>query len=375
MRVCHIITGLGKGGAESTLFKVLRCSTKESIISCVISLSREAYYLEPIENLGIRVHLCDLRGNSFAQKIKNTMHAFRIINRFGPDLIQTWMYHADLFGSLYWLRHRNTPLVWNLRHSTMRWLKTKPATIFIRQILRLLSKFAPRRIICCGVSVKESHKLVGYAPDKLHIIQNGFDFAAFAYSESARNTFRQRYGINSNEFILANIGRWSPQKNQKMFLQIIARLKEGGFPIRALLAGHNCDASNLALVKILEELNIRNITTTLGMVNNTQEFYSAADAVISVSQYGEGFPNIIAEAKINNCPVIATDIGDTSMILGRSDFLVQTSSFEGLQNACESLLANLRGRDLCRKGMMSNSTIISDSEMFQKYLKCWKEII
>ena len=60
MKIVHIITGLGSGGAENMLHKLLRYTDTEKYPQEVISLTDKGVYGEEIEKLGINVHPLEL---------------------------------------------------------------------------------------------------------------------------------------------------------------------------------------------------------------------------------------------------------------------------------------------------------------------------
>ena len=94
--VVHIITGLGDGGAEAALYRMVIYNTDEK--STVISLSNKSKYGKLLEEKGVTVHALELsfNFNIFLKLYK----LYKLLKKIQPDVIQTWMYHADLVGGV-----------------------------------------------------------------------------------------------------------------------------------------------------------------------------------------------------------------------------------------------------------------------------------
>ena len=58
MKITHIITGLGDGGAEHILFKICKYDTKNNHI--VISLKDKVKYYSLLRNIGIEVYCLNI---------------------------------------------------------------------------------------------------------------------------------------------------------------------------------------------------------------------------------------------------------------------------------------------------------------------------
>ena len=90
MKIIHIITGLGDGGAEHTLFKICKYDLNNTHI--IISLTSSGKYFSLLKNLRIKVYC--LNANFFS--IFKFFYLIKLLRSLKPDIVQTWLTHADL---------------------------------------------------------------------------------------------------------------------------------------------------------------------------------------------------------------------------------------------------------------------------------------
>ena len=97
MKILHIITGLHKSGAELNLFNLV--SEDKINKHTVISLLGNNFYGKKLEKKGIKVYYLSLNKNIF-YIYKGIRKIINVINSENPDVVQSWMYHADIIGGL-----------------------------------------------------------------------------------------------------------------------------------------------------------------------------------------------------------------------------------------------------------------------------------
>ena len=95
-KIIHIISTLSSGGSEGVLFKLI--TTNKNNKHYVISLSKGGFYSHKLKKSKIKIYHLDFTN------IKNTFFSIykikKIFDKIKPDIIQTWLYHADLIGGL-----------------------------------------------------------------------------------------------------------------------------------------------------------------------------------------------------------------------------------------------------------------------------------
>lgn len=117
VKVMHLITGLSVGGAETMLEKLLAASDPSVLQQSVVSLSPGGDMRTRIEALGIPVS--DLGMARGAPDPRGLIRLIGLMRRQRPDVLQTWLYHADFLGLVAARLVPGTKLIWNLRCSDM----------------------------------------------------------------------------------------------------------------------------------------------------------------------------------------------------------------------------------------------------------------
>ena len=176
MKVLHVITDLGQGGAESVLYELIK-ATHKTIDHNVVSLHSEGVYGSRLRQIGINIISLDIpRG-----KLRLTgLYKLRaIILGYSPDLIHTRLYHADLMGGVVSLFAGSPPVIWTIHSTDLGKLYKTWKTKLVRRICASLSQWLPSTIDVDATNTKRVNALVGYDPKKFLVINNGVDLSTF----------------------------------------------------------------------------------------------------------------------------------------------------------------------------------------------------
>ncbi|NCA70776.1 MAG: glycosyltransferase [Sphingobacteriia bacterium] len=340
MRIAHLITGLELGGAERMLWKLLSTLERERFEPLVISLIEPGPMGEPISALGVEVHSLGMRRGlpsprAFARLL-------RILRGFRPDLVQTWMYHADLMGALakplLGMGARRPRLVWNIRQSDLDPQLTRRSTRLVARLNGGLSHWAPDHILCCSQRAREVHRALGYRDDLMSLIPNGFDLEHFRPDAHARARLRAELGIPESTPLVGLVARFDPQKDLPTFVRAARQLRVARPDCRFLLCGQGMDTGNDTLRVWIEEADLSAAVHLLGPRLDMRPIFNALDLLVSSSAYGEGFPNVIGEAMACALPCVVTDVGDSGTIVATTGTLVPPSDPSALATAIAAML-------------------------------------
>ena len=311
-KVLHIITSLGDGGAEGVLVRL--CLHNKKNRHAVVSLTDSGKYGSILSEAGVSVHCLDM--NSGKPSLSIFFKLIRLIKAEQPDVVQTWMYHADFMGGLAARLAGVSRVFWGVRNSTLEKGKSKRSTILIARLCAVLSRWVPKKIVCCARDAMRVHAEIGYASPKLLLIPNGYELSRFKPDFKLREEFRNELAISQDEFLIGKVGRYDPQKDHLNLLQALAFVSAQKVKYRCLLVGKGMSPENECLVKLIEELGLQHNMILVGQRSDIPAVMNALDLHIMSSSYGEAFPNVVAEAMACGTPCISTIVGDTLEIIG-----------------------------------------------------------
>ncbi len=336
-RVLHVITGLPRGGAEMMLYKLLSRIDRTRFESTVIALREEGPLAERIRELGVGVESLGMGG--VLGDLASIAKLRRSLSRFSPHVVQTWLYHADLFGAVAAKLAGSPPVVWGIRMSDLDPRSIRASTRMIARICARLSRQLPAKIVCCAESGRRWHAALGYDADRMVLIPNGFDVDVFRPDEEVRRSLREELGIAGSSELVGIVARFAPQKDHESFIaaaeQVRSRFPEAHF----LLVGQGLDRDNSALAAWIERARIGEQCHLLGSRDDIPRLTAACDVGVSASSFGEAFPNAIGEAMACGVPCAVTDVGDSAWIVGDTGRVVPPRDPSALATAIGALLA------------------------------------
>jgi len=331
-----IITGLNIGGAEMMMLKLLE-KLSPQFSPKVISLTDIGPVGQRIQELGIPVIALHMHRSSTL--LVSFFRLVKIIKDDRPDIVHTWMYHADLIGGVAAKIAQVKAIIWNIRHSDLSHKRTKFTTRLTARLCAGLSNVIPDKIQCCSATARDIHISLGYSAEKFILIPNGFDLNKFKPDCRAGQTIRSNYKILPLDPLIGMVARFDPQKNHFGFLKAAHYLHQKQSNACFLLVGKNVDYNNLELIKLINQLNLTDIVHLLGERNDIPTLLGAFDVLVLPSSYGEAFPNVLGEAMACEVPCVATDVGDSAYILGDTGRVVAPCDMLGLAEAIHSILS------------------------------------
>lgn len=295
----------------------------------VISLIGDGVYVDVLRKAG--VELTCLRIDDLPSLVSGLFRVARLLRRKNPDVIMTWLCHADLFGTISTLlaRRGTSRLVWNIRCSEIDFSRYASSTRWIVSALSRLSGL-PGVIAVNSLAGRRAHTALGYRPKSWTYLPNGVDLEEWRPVEKDRKRMRDALGIPGKATVFGMVARVDPQKNHDLLISVAERLFPKRPNLYLVLAGEGTD--KLVLPKGLKE---RVLLT--GLRSDIPILMRAFDFHVLSSSYGEGFPNVVCEAMASGVPCIVSDVGDAARIVGGSSLVIPAKNADALAEAMERL--------------------------------------
>ncbi len=332
----HVITGLGTGGAEMMLRKLVLGTEGRTLRNEVVSLGGLGPVGEELLSAGIPVVALEMgagRSNGRA-----ALRLVRHIRASRPDVVQTWMYHANLIGGIAARMAGARPTIWNIRTCNLDAGGEKASTRAAAWISGRLARSLSQRILTNAETARDLHVERGYPADLFQVIPNGFELARFRPDAEARAAVRRELGIPDAAPLVGLLARRHPVKDHPAFLAAAARIARACPEAHFLLAGDGVTLEDAELREAVERGSLGGRAHLLGARKDAPRLLASLDVYVSASWYGEAFPNVLGEAMSCGVPCVTTDIGDSARIVAGLGRVVPPRDPEALAAACLELL-------------------------------------
>ncbi|MCG8587610.1 MAG: glycosyltransferase, partial [Pirellulales bacterium] len=166
------------------LRRLVESTRGQVVVPRIVSLVGEGPVAAELRELGIPVLSLDMMSSFAAYRALRILRSVFLQDR--PDVVQTWMYHADLLGGMAACMAGRVPVVWNIRHSDLRSDIDSRRTRVVARICAKLSRRLPSEIVVNSECGRQWHERFGYDASKLRLIPNAFDVARFGSRSTAR---------------------------------------------------------------------------------------------------------------------------------------------------------------------------------------------
>jgi len=367
-RVLHLIDSLDLGGAQTVILGLAGQLRDMGFSIDVACMHGRGVFTRDLEKLGFSV--ASLSSAKFPPGYLWNL----------PLLLQDGNYdivHSHLFGS-NWIGKPiaaalGIPNLVAHDHCNDRFRHERRSALFLDSLTNRLST------VIIGVSSSTCDFLrneEGLESEKVRLIYNGVNSKEFRPATSEeRAEARKSFGWSAETLVVGGAGRFVPQKNFPLWLEVAAELGPEFPEARFLLAGSGPGEKHLR--EQVRESGLEGKVSFPGFVADRQRLYQAMDLLLIPSDY-EGLPMILLEGMAAELPIVVSAVDGPSEILtsGEDAILVPPGHRAGFAREVAKLLRDSllrqqlgsRARKLIRERFSLHQQAAAVAEIYSEVL-------
>ena len=294
MKVLHMITGLGVGGAELQLRSILQYTRHESD---VVTLYNPGPVADMIRADGGRVLDLQMKSNT---ELPALLRLRRLIREGGYDVVHAHLYRSQIYGRpAAWLAR--TPVVVSTEHSIGEThLERRRMTTGVRA-LYLATERLSDATIAVSAAVRDRLEKWGVRQDRMAVIPNGVDLDRVRFDPDARAQVRSEFGIGAGDYVIGVLGRLDPNKQFDLVIEAAAPLLGGH--TKLLIVGKGEEDAHLR--EVAQAHGVADHVIFAGERHDVAAMLSAVNLFVASSRQ-ETFGLSVLEALANGAPVLYT---------------------------------------------------------------------
>ena len=362
-RIAFCITELDAGGAERILTQLVLGLNRDEWEPEVWSLGPAGYYVETLTTDGIPVHCLDAVHAWDAPRILWKLRSDW--RRFQPAILQTFLFHANIFGRIAAWSAGVPHVVSGIRVADRR-------SRFYSRVDRWTNSLVDFNVCVSRGVADYCEQECGFDPRKTVVIPNGVDAVRFAQASPVNWS---ELGLPDGAQVLLSIGRMEEQKGIDTLIDAFARIATRVPRAHLVLVGDGPDREHLN-ARIVS-LGLADRVVLLGRRTDIPQLLAGATAFVLASRW-EGMPNVVLEAMAAALPVIATRVEGTTELLteGETGWLVPADDPEALANRMETVLTNpAAARQVGREAQQSVTNHFTVDAMIARYVAIYRTLL
>lgn len=366
IRVCFFIDSLVKGGAQRQLLELATNLSRIRFEVYILIYHNINQFSEDLSRSGIPVVLIEKR-KKFDLFFLWKLYRFFLFDQ--PDIVQSYLNTANFWARIAGKFAGVPRIITSERNIDIQYSRLR---MLIEKLIHPLSDL----IVVNAQSIKDLliNRLY-ISKSKVKVIYNGVNLFRFQnVSSDAILSFRNRYNLNNNDFVVVLPGRIQVQKNHDCLIRAIIELKSLSRGWKIVFVGNENDTQlKVKLLNLIKYFKLEQQFIFAGMQNDMAVVYAVADVVVLPSLW-EGFPNVLLEAMSAGRVVVASNISDNAQIIshGVNGFLFDSNDYVELS----SFLFQLFRMSAYERHEMGDlgRIVVSEKYSLEKFIKSYESI-
>ncbi|MCJ8503133.1 glycosyltransferase family 4 protein [Desulfatitalea alkaliphila] len=253
------------------------------------------------------------------------------------------------------------------------WVSGGKKIKFYNYLEKYLLKFADK-VVAVSEGMVNGLNTVWIGKEKINIIYNAVDPNEYS-SYAPTIKIREQYRINNAAPLVAVVGRFSPEKGHRYFVEALPKILKVFPGLKTLFIGDG--PLKKELQQQINQAGLKSKVIFTGYQSNVQDFFREIDLIVLPS-LSEGMPNVALEAMLFQKPVVATRVGGVPEVVldGETGILVDPKNSEQLAEAAIRLFKNRK--TLHEFGMAGKCRVLkefSSEERIKKIARLYNEVL
>lgn len=296
IRILHVITGMGSGGAEMMIMNWYRNIDRTKVQFDFLLRSSENIYSAEIEKLGGRVYYTSEYPKHYWKNRAETKEFFKS--------------HASEYHAIH--VHCNALLYVNVLNIAKRYgvkvriihsHNTQARNKLFGFVHKLNKNRVDRMATHFFACSSDAGKWAFYPKRKFTVIKNGVDTAKYKFDQESRCILRRQLGIE-DKFVVGNVARFLPSKNHPFLIECFEKLQRHIPNAVLLLIGSGKIEHEIR--QLVANKGLQNSVKFLGVRKDVNSLYSAMDCFWFPS-YFEGLGLVLVEAQSSGLRCLVSD--------------------------------------------------------------------
>ena len=372
--LAYVIHSMNVGGAERSIARLVNALDPNRFRSIIICLTHSGPAADWIKSSEVPV--IEINKNSSAFD-RNALHRFaKTLISHNVDIVHSHNW-GTLIESTLACRMAGRPAHIHAERGTV--LGRVEIQGFRMRLRGLFARWAMNRCDAIvtnakSVAVKVQQRC-GYPASKVHVIPNGIDSHQTTMSKQDRIARKMQLGAGPKSLIVGSVGRLVPVKGFDLAVRAISQLVNTGLDCHLLLVGEGPLEQSLA--SLAKQLGLRHRVHLLGHQAETAQWYELMDVYINTS-HSEGMSQSLVEAMAAGCPIIATDVGDSAVVVGQdhlSGQLIEAGNTDQLADAISRYSSDKLRCSLSKYAVERHAKEFSSSKMAQRYTDLYQVVL
>lgn len=290
------------GGIESLLLTIMSSIDPTQIQFDFIVNTKEVAFERALLERGSRIYHVTPRRNSRKKFYRDLNYIFR---EHADEYSVVWE-NANSLANIDYLLYAKR---YGIPHLIMHGHNSKNSEGVVRGILHGINRLRIRGIANRFWSVSDAASEWFFGSDyrrlpHYRVIHNAIDVERFEHNVSLGEKVRDELSIPLSALVVGNIGRLHMQKNQALFLRVLAAMQRNGSEVYGVIVGKG-ELEN-ELRDQVADLGLDDRVRFVGAVADAKPYYDAMDLFLFPSLY-EGLSIALLEAQANALPCLVSD--------------------------------------------------------------------